>query len=533
MTTTTPAVPIKPKRFFGLTARTWRRLTLRVLATSAVTIAGLALYSWHLRQIIISPETTHLVAPLSPNGQPDYVQAVADLYSAGVTPDNNAALVLLPMLDNGFGPAYAQALGTTYTELKLANTDDLKTAWCRRLQLSQLDLTDEQKDQYEQMESTITQRPWRTEEFPAAGDWFETHRPAFDILRQASTQSRYYVPHFLAGIPETGVIPQPFIRTHSVVSRYLPAFPDRVSLFDTNHDHTCLTMAYKDALIARINLSLGVNRFEDACADLSTMLRLGRLYQQSDRMITNISGHSLESAGYRLLATFTQAPLSATQATALETLIQTLPPALANPVHLQQTQRWEMLELVCNLANRHATEARWDQPWALACYKPVNYNHILRVTNQYYDAIALADQLPTFVQRRDRMRALETQFQSQYLDHTIPTFNDYLLRGTLDATTYRTLAMPLNTLARQRMALIALQLHRYQLDKGKYPDQLDALKLSAETRTDPFNNQPLIYRPQPGGYLLYSVGWDGLDNGGQEIASRTKPDIDLVIRVPH
>lgn len=263
------------------------------------------------------------------------------------------------------------------------------------------------------------------------------------------------------------------------------------------------------------------------------MLQLGRLYQQSDRMLTNVYGHTMETAGYRAISTFIPAHLSATQATALETLIQSLPPTLSNPVHLQQTQRWEMLELVCNLANRHAAAARWDQPWALACYKPVDYNHILRVANQYYDAIALADQLPTFVQRRDRIRALETQFQSQYLDHTIPTFNDYLLRVTLDATTYRTLGSFLDILTRQRLALIALQLHRYQLDQGKYPDQLDALKLSAETLTDPFNDQPLVYRPQPGGYLLYSVGRDGLDNGGQEFATRTKPGVDLVIRVPH
>jgi hypothetical protein len=43
---------------------------------------------------------------------------------------------------------------------------------------------------------------------------------------------------------------------------------------------------------------------------------------------------------------------------------------------------------------------------------------------------------------------------------------------------------------------------------------------------DPFNGQPLRYVMQPDHYLLYSVGQDGVDNGGQTESQR-----DVVFRV--
>ena len=39
-------------------------------------------------------------------------------------------------------------------------------------------------------------------------------------------------------------------------------------------------------------------------------------------------------------------------------------------------------------------------------------------------------------------------------------------------------------------------------------------KCLAAIPIDPFSNQPLVYRRSDTGYLLYSVGPDGEDNGG-------------------
>ena len=70
----------------------------------------------------------------------------------------------------------------------------------------------------------------------------------------------------------------------------------------------------------------------------------------------------------------------------------------------------------------------------------------------------------------------------------------------------------------QRSLLIsALALHRYQLRHGRFPPDLESLapEFLAAVPLDFMNGQPLRYRLEPGGsFRLYSVGADGVDDGG-------------------
>jgi hypothetical protein len=69
----------------------------------------------------------------------------------------------------------------------------------------------------------------------------------------------------------------------------------------------------------------------------------------------------------------------------------------------------------------------------------------------------------------------------------------------------------------RELATTALALKRYQLRHGQYPTELSALvpEYLAAVPRDPADGQPLRYRPRPDGtFLLYSVGEDGTDNGG-------------------
>jgi hypothetical protein len=78
--------------------------------------------------------------------------------------------------------------------------------------------------------------------------------------------------------------------------------------------------------------------------------------------------------------------------------------------------------------------------------------------------------------------------------------------------------------ARADMAEIACALERFRLAHGTYPKALDALDTRAPHGLphDPITGDPYIYRLRPDGtYLLYSVGWNQVDDGGK-IA--TKPD---------
>ncbi len=71
--------------------------------------------------------------------------------------------------------------------------------------------------------------------------------------------------------------------------------------------------------------------------------------------------------------------------------------------------------------------------------------------------------------------------------------------------------------AQRGLAVTALAIKRYQLRYGRLPDRMEAMvpELLRAVPRDWFSDTPLHYRRKPdGSFLLYSVGLDGEDNGG-------------------
>lgn len=69
----------------------------------------------------------------------------------------------------------------------------------------------------------------------------------------------------------------------------------------------------------------------------------------------------------------------------------------------------------------------------------------------------------------------------------------------------------------QQIVITVIALKRYQLQHGSWPEQLTQLtpEFLSAAPLDLVTGQPLHYHPnQDGTYLLYSVGADGVDNGG-------------------
>jgi hypothetical protein len=66
-------------------------------------------------------------------------------------------------------------------------------------------------------------------------------------------------------------------------------------------------------------------------------------------------------------------------------------------------------------------------------------------------------------------------------------------------------------------ALTACALERFRLAHGEYPENLDALvpQFLDTVPNDVIGGRPLHYRRATGGmFVLYSVGWNGRDDGG-------------------
>jgi hypothetical protein len=92
-------------------------------------------------------------------------------------------------------------------------------------------------------------------------------------------------------------------------------------------------------------------------------------------------------------------------------------------------------------------------------------------------------------------------------------------------------------MATLRLTRAGLALLQYKQAHGVLPPTLDAL--GVEGLVDPFTEEPLRYRPEGEGFLVYSVGEDRRDNGGtprphyQDVDPRRKPvDCDVIWRFP-
>jgi len=92
----------------------------------------------------------------------------------------------------------------------------------------------------------------------------------------------------------------------------------------------------------------------------------------------------------------------------------------------------------------------------------------------------------------------------------------------------RFITADLRRIAQLRTARAGLALERYRLAMGKLPDMLGELVpayLDA-VPMDPFDGAELRYKRLEKGYVVYSIGQDGSDDGGREKGKGKKQNWD-------
>ncbi|HTB83401.1 MAG TPA: hypothetical protein VK742_07100 [Candidatus Sulfotelmatobacter sp.] len=102
----------------------------------------------------------------------------------------------------------------------------------------------------------------------------------------------------------------------------------------------------------------------------------------------------------------------------------------------------------------------------------------------------------------------------------IPDFSDDFGGNWMGALVGKTIHIE----AARRVVIAAIALKRFQLKHGAWPQTLNELapEFIVSVPVDPFDGKPLRYHPNPDGtYLLYSVGEDGVDDGGDPTSPAT------------
>ena len=73
--------------------------------------------------------------------------------------------------------------------------------------------------------------------------------------------------------------------------------------------------------------------------------------------------------------------------------------------------------------------------------------------------------------------------------------------------------------AHVRLLIAELALRCYQSEQLKAPTSLEQIvpKYLQRVPLDPFSGKPVVYHLQDANWLLYSVGADGVDDGGEPV----------------
>ena len=131
---------------------------------------------------------------------------------------------------------------------------------------------------------------------------------------------------------------------------------------------------------------------------------------------------------------------------------------------------------------------------------------------------------------RHAAREIEAKLQA------LPSY--YVFTGLLVPSLTRALELDLRLTAQIRSARTALAAERYRLDKGCFPEQIDQLMpdyLDA-VPTDPFDDKPLRCRVDEDAVTIYSVGSNGIDDGGDvrrdQKARRAQQDWGFILLAP-
>jgi type II secretory pathway pseudopilin PulG len=115
--------------------------------------------------------------------------------------------------------------------------------------------------------------------------------------------------------------------------------------------------------------------------------------------------------------------------------------------------------------------------------------------------------------------------------------NFYILSSLLLPALSKAVLRETESAAWLRLAVVALAIEKFKKSEGHFPENLEDLvpKFLPDLPVDPFDGATLRYRLIEKGYLIYSVGTDGRDDGGlgksaeQKLSDKTPFDITFTV----
>ncbi len=461
----------------------------------------------------ISKETTFVTGPVDKEGYIDYVAALNERLKKGVTPENNAVVLLCKAL--GPRPEGTTMPAEFYEWLGIAEPPEQGEYFVDRKQ----DYSEESKE-FEKQLDRATKRPWAANQYPLIGAWLKTNEKPLAVVIEASKRPQYFYP----------LVPKK--RESGLMAVLVP------------HVQECRVLA--NALVARAMLRASEGRWDDAWQDLLACHRLSRLIGRGGTVIEGLVAVAIDIFATHGDLAFLERVLDAKRVTACLGDLQQLPPMPPIADQVDITERFAFLDTVMKfdrygvgylerLAGTGGERFSLSNVYANVFWSNIDLDAALREGNGWYDRVAAA------LREKDRaVRAKQLVVISEQLDMLRPkkakTQGKYL--GTmLTQVLFPSVGKLQNNADRReqhhRNLLVTFALAIHHREHGRYPATLAELapKYLAEVPLDLFTGKPLVYLPSEKGYLLYSLGPNGQDDGGRARDDNPAAD-DLSVRMP-
>ncbi|MEZ6044784.1 MAG: hypothetical protein R3C11_04220 [Planctomycetaceae bacterium] len=167
----------------------------------------------------------------------------------------------------------------------------------------------------------------------------------------------------------------------------------------------------------------------------------------------------------------------------------------------------------------------------------IDINHLLRNANQTCDEIVQALKMVPYTNRVVACEEFEERLIPEFdnpvkmtvfgyfsRDYATEVYGDTLMGLLFPAITQADKAWGRSS-SRRQLLLIGLELEKYRLQNGSFPESLNPLKdrLPAETFIDYFTDASLVYRPSATGYMIYSIGDNLRDDDGKSFDNPPDP----------
>ena len=534
--------------------------------------------------ITIGRDTTYITGPLNKDGTVNYVAYINARYSKGVTPDNNAAIMLVRAIGpelwpkvvrakafKAMGMAPLPAKGDYFVTLddyarslprkappgvapeqkattkrqeelgrKLAAGGEMSAAELE--ELSKLppappDIADKASDQLE----ASMRGPWSAKDRPIIAGWLKANAAPLALVVHATKRRRFYLPLISGADP-----PQ-------MVAVLMPSW---VGVLNA-----------AKALSAGAMLKLKTGDRPGAWADLIAARRLGRLVSQGPTLIDHLVGMGVERVACQGCRAFiVDGKLPPARARACLTDLNALGPmpdirrSIANERFMALDMTMMMARGAMGLAGMEAgpNRALRGQLADAIAKRTLDWDEMLRIFNQAHDRMGKVMAVPDVRKRREGFEKLGKDLQKMAAEARSQTSGFGLVKsitksilgfrskqltkvvaGVLISMLMPAMGKMVDTyddgMMQTEVLYVAAALALHRTETGRFPAKLTELapKYLKALPGDRFSGKGLLYKREGKGCVVYSVGMNLTDDGGVDSSEDEDADgekDDIVVR---